>query len=122
MSVCRYEVIGNPAFPARVRLSFFGKDSVTTSWLDTLSSPGVRLLGYVPEEQRRVALRWAWDGGPEYLPKRSEWQGEQISGADIRTPEGTVHRVPVGSKQVRIPELTCKDNVTYQYVGSRYFK
>jgi hypothetical protein len=48
--------------------------------------------------------------------------GDRIYYTELKTPEGTVHRVHYAANQLRIPELDCQDFISYRYVGTRSFE
>ncbi len=114
---CDYSCTGDTRFPATVQMSF-SQASVTRSWTENLGVPGQKLSGYIPEEQRRIALAWRWS---ESRSKRVDRTADEIRYVELRTPEGRLHRIHHDTAQVRIPELDCGDYVSYRYVGTRAF-
>jgi hypothetical protein len=117
--VCHYECKGAVRFPAPARFSF-SERSVTSSWDETLEFPGQTLADYIPPDQRRVRLKWALNDTERQ--SRARWAADEITHVQIRTPEGTLHRVHLQATQLRVPELDCGDWLEYQYVGARRFK
>lgn len=116
--VCRYECSGSAQFPARVE---FSKQhaSVTQSWTEPLTFPGLLLTGYMPPDQRRLAIVWGWKGDREARARKT---GDRIDFIELRSPEGTLYRIRHDTRQVRMPELDCDDYVSYRYVGTRSFR
>lgn|GEM_PF-7068963 len=88
---CTYSCSGAARFPVQVQLSFADPDATFSRvWNETLSTPGELLLGYISQDQRRVALKWNWQEALELDPveckksKTAEAKAACLHGYDAR--------------------------------------
>jgi hypothetical protein len=57
------------------------------------------------------------DQGSVTRQERAKQPGSEIDYLELRTPEGRVHNLGLGTTQIRVPELECHDEVNLTYKG-----